>query len=90
VWEEYSKESETTILFVKLMFDLLKQGGRCAVVVSEGFLTWGQNSACALRKLLLNEANLRACHQPSARCVCVEEWSRHQGRHTAGRSEIEF
>jgi len=60
IWEEYSKESETTILFVKLMFDLLKQNGRCAVVVSEGFLTWGQNSACALRKLLLNETNLRA------------------------------
>lgn len=60
VWEEYSRESETTILFVKLMFDLLKKGGRCAVVVSEGFLTWGQNSACALRKILLNEANLRA------------------------------
>lgn len=60
VWEEYSKESETTILFVKLMFDHLKKGGRCAVVVSEGFLTWGQNSASALRKLLLNEANLRA------------------------------
>jgi len=60
VWEEYSKESETTILFVKLMFDLLKVNGRCAVVVSEGFLTWGQGSACALRKLLLNEANLRA------------------------------
>jgi type I restriction-modification system DNA methylase subunit/restriction endonuclease S subunit len=60
VWEEYSKESETTILFVKLMFDLLKQNGRCAVVVSEGFLTWGQNSACALRRLLLSEANLRA------------------------------
>ncbi len=60
VWEEYSKESETTILFVKLMFDLLKQGGRCAVVVSEGFLTWGQNSACALRKILLNESYLRA------------------------------
>ena len=60
IWEEYSKESETTILFVKLMFDLLKTNGRCAVVVSEGFLTWGQNSACALRKILLNEANLRA------------------------------
>jgi type I restriction-modification system DNA methylase subunit len=60
VWEEYSKESETTILFVKLMFDYLKKGGRCAVVVSEGFLTWGQGSACALRKMLLNEANLRA------------------------------
>lgn len=60
IWEEYSKESETTILFVKLMFDLLKANGRCAVVVSEGFLTWGQNSACALRKTLLSEANLRA------------------------------
>ncbi|MFA5340938.1 MAG: N-6 DNA methylase [Clostridia bacterium] len=60
VWEEYPKESETTILFVKLMFDLLKAKGRCAVVVSEGFLTWGQNSACALRKILLNDANLRA------------------------------
>lgn len=60
VWEEYARESETTILFVKLMFDLLKSKGRCAVVVSEGFLTWGQNSACALRKLLLNEASLRA------------------------------
>ena len=60
VWEEYSKESETTVLFVKLMFDYLKKGGRCAVVVSEGFLTWGQGSACALRRMLLNEATLRA------------------------------
>lgn len=60
IWEEYSRESETTILFVKLMFDLLKPGGRCAVVVSEGFLTWGQNSATALRKLLLHEADLKA------------------------------
>lgn len=60
VWEEYSKESETTILFVKLMLDLLKSKGRCAVVVSEGFLTWGQNSAKALRKMLLNETNLKA------------------------------
>lgn len=60
IWEEYSKESETTILFVKLMFELLRVNGRCAVVVSEGFLSWGQNSACALRKILLNDANLRA------------------------------
>lgn len=60
VWEEYSKESETTILFIKLIYDLLRQNGRCAVIVSEGFLTWGQNSACALRKLLLGSTNLRA------------------------------
>lgn len=60
VWDEFSRESETTILFVKLMFDHLRQGGRCAVVVSEGFLTWGQNSARAMRNKLLEEANLRA------------------------------
>ena len=60
VWGEYSKESETTILFVKLMFEQLKQGGRCAVVVSEGFHTWDQFSAKALRKMLLDESHLKA------------------------------
>ncbi|MGD0582928.1 MAG: N-6 DNA methylase [Bacteroidales bacterium] len=60
VWGEYSKESETTILFVKLMFELLKQGGKCAVIVSEGFHTWDQFSAKALRKMLLEEAQLKA------------------------------
>ena len=60
VWQEFSKESETTILFVKLMFEHLKQGGKCAVVVSEGFNTWDQFSAKALRKMLLNEAQLKA------------------------------
>ncbi len=60
VWGEYSKESETTILFVKLMFEQLKAGGKCAVVVSEGFNTWDQFSAKALRKMLLDEAHLKA------------------------------
>lgn len=60
VWSEHAKESETTILFVKLMVELLKKGGRCAVVVSEGFHTWDQFSAKALRKLLLDENQLRA------------------------------
>ena len=60
VWPEYAKESETTILFVKLMVELLKKGGRCAVVVSEGFHTWDQFSAKALRKSLLDENQLRA------------------------------
>ena len=60
VWGEFSKESETTILFVKLMFEHLKQGGQCAVVVSEGFHTWDQFSAKALRKMLLEEAQLKA------------------------------
>lgn len=60
VWGEFSKESETTILFVKLMFEHLKPGGQCAVVVSEGFNTWDQFSAKALRKMLLEEAQLKA------------------------------
>ncbi|WP_305951978.1 N-6 DNA methylase [Emticicia oligotrophica] len=60
VWEDYSKESETTILFVKMMLELLRPGGRCAVIVSEGFLTWEQNSARALRQMLLDEAILEA------------------------------
>lgn len=60
VWSEYAKESETTILFVKLMFELLKSGGHCAVVVSEGFHTWDQFSAKSLRKMLLDEAQLKA------------------------------
>lgn len=60
VWSEYPNESETTILFVKLMLETLKEGGRCAVVVSEGFLTWDQNSARALRRALLDECDLKA------------------------------
>ncbi len=60
VWADYPRESETTILFVKLMLETLKKHGRCAVVVSEGFMTWDQNSARALRSELLQAANLRA------------------------------
>jgi type I restriction-modification system DNA methylase subunit len=60
VWSEYATESETTILFVKLMLESLKRGGRCAVIVSEGFLTWDQNSARALRRALLDECDLKA------------------------------
>lgn len=60
VWNEFSKESETTILFVKLMFETLRASGRCAVIVSEGFHTWDQFSAKALRRKLLDETNLRA------------------------------
>lgn len=60
VWEDFSTEKETTILFVKLMLDSLRDNGRCAVIVSEGFLTWDQTSAKILREKLLNEANLKA------------------------------
>ncbi|MCK5320646.1 N-6 DNA methylase, partial [Candidatus Parcubacteria bacterium] len=59
VWEEYPKTDSTT-LFVKLMFNHLKNGGRCAVVVSEGFLTWDNEPAKEMRKLLIEECNSRA------------------------------
>jgi restriction endonuclease S subunit len=42
------------------MLESLKRGGRCAVIVSEGFLTWDQNSARALRRALLDECDLKA------------------------------
>lgn len=58
VWEEYPKTDSTT-LFVKLMFNHLRKGGRCVVVVSEGFLTWDNEPAKEMRKLLLEEANLK-------------------------------
>jgi len=60
VWSEYPTESETTILFVKLMLETIKPGGLCAVIVSEGFLTWDQNSARALRRALLEGCDLQA------------------------------
>jgi type I restriction-modification system DNA methylase subunit len=60
VWKEHSTETETTILFVKLMMEALKPGGRCAVIVSEGFLTWDQTGARALRRALLDECDLKA------------------------------
>ncbi|WP_105618622.1 N-6 DNA methylase [Vallitalea okinawensis] len=60
VWKEFSTESETTILFVKLMLDSLKVGGRCAVIVSEGFLTWENSSAKELRKMLIEHADIKA------------------------------
>ncbi|OGQ86964.1 MAG: hypothetical protein A2512_13280 [Deltaproteobacteria bacterium RIFOXYD12_FULL_56_24] len=60
VWSEYPTEGETTILFVKLMLETLEQHGVCAVIVSEGFLTWDQNSARSLRRALLEECNLQA------------------------------
>ena len=59
VWSEYPTESETTILFVKLMLETLKYGGVCAVIVSEGFLTWDQNSARALRRAVLEGGGLQ-------------------------------
>lgn len=59
VWEEYPKTDSTT-LFVKLMFNHLRNGGKCAVVVSEGFLTWDSEPAKEMRKIILEEANLKA------------------------------
>jgi type I restriction enzyme M protein len=60
VWEEFPREAETTILFVKLMHDALAKDGKCAVIVSEGFMTWDQISARNLRKLILASSCLKA------------------------------
>ena len=45
-------------IFVKMALDLLKKGGRCALIVPEEFLT--SDEAKETRDILLEQANLRA------------------------------
>ena len=47
--------NKSELLFVWLMLDLLKVGGRCAVIVPEGVLFGGTEAHTALRRELLTE-----------------------------------
>ncbi|OEU63082.1 MAG: hypothetical protein BBJ57_06480, partial [Desulfobacterales bacterium PC51MH44] len=47
--------NKSELLFVWLMLDLLKVGGRCAVIVPEGVLFGGTEAHAALRRELLTE-----------------------------------
>lgn len=58
IGKEPAKKSE--LLFVWLMLDLLKIGGRCAVIVPDGVLFGGTNAHTALRRKLLFENTLEA------------------------------
>ncbi len=52
------KTTKTELLFVVQMMRLLKNGGRCAVIVPEGVLFGNSNAHQAVRKLIMEEAQL--------------------------------
>ena len=54
------KSTKTELLFVARMVDMLKLGGRCAVIVPDGVLFGSSGAHVALRKLLVDENQLEA------------------------------
>ena len=52
------KSSETADLFIALMIYRLKQGGRAAVIIPDGFLFGTDGAKLALKKKLVTELNL--------------------------------
>lgn len=60
VWKEFSRTAVKTKLFIKMIIDMLVDGGRCAVVVSKAMLTCNDKCGCEVRRLLLEKCNLQA------------------------------
>jgi type I restriction enzyme M protein len=54
------KTKKTELLFLVLMLRMLKNGGRCAVIVPDGVLFGSSNAHVALRKLLVDQNQLEA------------------------------
>ena len=54
------KTKKTELLFLVLMLRMLKQGGRCAVVVPDGVLFGSSKAHQALRQMLVNDNQLEA------------------------------
>ncbi|MBA3736392.1 MAG: SAM-dependent DNA methyltransferase [Actinobacteria bacterium] len=52
-----SRTAETALLFVQLVERILKPGGRCGVIVPNGFL-FGDGAAARVKERLLRECNL--------------------------------
>jgi len=51
---------QTVILFFKYVINSLKENGRCAIVVPDGFLSTNTKAHKEIRKILVNENNLLA------------------------------
>jgi type I restriction enzyme M protein len=54
------RTKKTELLYLELMFNLLNQGGRCAVIVPDGVLFGNSKAHKSIRKLLLEECRLDA------------------------------
>jgi type I restriction enzyme M protein len=55
-----TKTKKTELLFLELMYNLLRNGGRCAVIVPEGVLFGNSNAHKKTRELLLEKCRLDA------------------------------
>lgn len=55
-----TKTKKTELLFLELMFNLLKTGGKCSVIVPDGVLFGNSNAHRKIRELLLEKCNLNA------------------------------
>lgn len=55
-----TQTKKTEILFLELMFNLLRTGGRCSVIVPDGILFGSSNAHQKIRELLLERCNLNA------------------------------
>ena len=54
------RTSETAYLFLQHFIKILRKGGTCGVVITNTFLSNGNNASVALRKQLLEECNLHS------------------------------
>ncbi|MBP2202265.1 type I restriction enzyme M protein [Methanococcus voltae] len=52
--------TKTELLFLELIYNLLKDGGRCAVIVPDGVLFGSSRAHKKIREILLNECGLEA------------------------------
>lgn len=55
-----TKTKKTELLFLELMFNLLRNGGRCAVIVPDGVLFGNSNAHKKIREMLLERCRLDA------------------------------
>ena len=61
IWEEANlSTTKTELLFVDRIIQLLKPGGRAAVIVPDGVLFGSSNAHKALRKMLIEDCGLQA------------------------------
>ena len=62
-----TKTKKTELLFLELMFNLLRNGGRCAVIVPDGVLFGNSKAHRKIREMLLDRCRLDAVR---CRVVC--------------------
>ncbi|MBT4823817.1 N-6 DNA methylase [Candidatus Woesearchaeota archaeon] len=54
------KTKKTELLFLELMYNILSDGGRCAVIIPDGVLFGGSKSHQQVKQLIVDNANLQA------------------------------